>query len=385
MPGTWPWRSIPPTARADPASIAWVASGNAEIQQQALRDFDQALAGFFNGTHRYPTWRRKGDREGFRVIGTGRVPAHGPDGEPVLNAKGRQVMHRRVAVEKLNRRWAQVKVPGCGWVRFRNTRPGLPDAKSFRVTYRHGRWHVSFPVVPDVVPGPGDGAVVGVDRGVAITAALSTGTTLNCPGLSRKEQAQRRKHERRASRAAKGSPQRAAEQAKVNRCRRKEADRRKDWVEKASTRLARGFDTIRFEGLSIRNMTSSARGTLEEPGRRVAQKAGLNRAILAQGWGLLRRRTGDKAHGRVEDVPAAYTSLRCSDCGWIDKDSRQSQARFACSSCGFTCNADVNASKNVAAGQGVSPGPRRVRAGGTTGPEPASVREPQHLQLVLRW
>ncbi|MFC3997499.1 RNA-guided endonuclease InsQ/TnpB family protein [Nocardiopsis sediminis] len=365
--------------------VGWVASGNAEIQQQALRDLDQALANFFNGTHGYPTWRRKGAGEGFRVIGTGRVPAFDSDGAPVLNAKGNQVMHRRVAVQKLNRAWAQVRVPGCGWVRFRNSLPGLPDAKSFRVTYRHGQWHVSFPVVPDPVLGPADGSVVGVDRGVAITAALSTGEMLNCPGLSAKEQAQRRKHERRASRARRGSTQRAAENAKANRYRRKEANRRKDWVEKTSTRLALGFDIIRFEGLRIRNMTASARGTVEEPGKQVRQKAGLNRAILAQGWGLLRTRTGHKAAGRVEDVPPAYTSLRCSDCGWIDKNSRQSQARFVCSSCGFTCNADLNASKNIAAGQGVSPGPRRVRAGGTTGPEPASVREPQQRQLALSW
>ena len=47
-----------------------------------------------------------------------------------------------------------------------------------------------------------------------------------------------------------------------------------------------------------------------------------------------------KAPGRVEDVPAPYTSLRCSACGWIDKNSRKSQAEFVCSFCGFTCNAD---------------------------------------------
>ncbi|XKK59171.1 transposase [Streptomyces sp. ARC32] len=73
--------------------------------------------------------------------------------------------------------------------------------------------------------------------------------------------------------------------------------------------------------------------------------------------------------GRVEDVPAPYTSLRCSACGWIDKNSRKSQAEFVCSSCGFTCNADTNAAVNVAAGQGGIPRPRRTAgAGGTTPP-----------------
>ncbi|WP_026128098.1 RNA-guided endonuclease InsQ/TnpB family protein [Nocardiopsis lucentensis] len=360
--------------------INWVASGNVDVQQQALRDFDQALTNFFNGSHRYPTPRKKYRNEGFRIIGTGRVLAFTADGEPLLNAKGKQVMHRKVLVHKLNKKWAQVKIPGCGWVKFRNTHQGLPDAKSYRVTYRHGQWHISFAVVPDPIEAPGDGSVVGIDRGVTITAALSSGKMLNCPQLSKKERAKRRKHERRAARAAKGSPQRKAELAKVNRYRRKEANRRKDWAEKTSTRLARGFDTIRFERLNIKNMTASARGTAIEPGRNVAQKSGLNRAILAQGWGLLRTRTGHKAPGRVEDIPAPYTSLQCSDCKWIDKNSRKSQAEWSCTNCGFTCNADLNASYNVAAGQGASPG-SKTRAGGATRRDPVSVREPQQLPL----
>ncbi|CAL9614734.1 IS200_IS605 family transposase ISMex43 [Nocardiopsis dassonvillei] len=340
--------------------FSWVASGNADVQQQALRDFDQALVNFFNGTHGYPGRRKKYQHEGFRVIGTDRVPAWTADGKPVLNAKGRRVMHRQVRVEKLNRKWAQVKVPGCGWVKFRNTRRGLPDAKTFRVTYRAGQWHVSFAVAPDPVQAPGNGETVGIDRGVVITAALSDGRTLNCPQLSAQERARVRKHQRRAARAPKDSPARKTEYAHIARLREREAARRKDWCEKTSTMLARSFDIIRFEDLRIKNMTRSARGTAAEPGRLVRQKAGLNRAILAQGWGLLRQRAGHKAPGRVQDIPAAYTSLRCSDCQWIDKNSRKSQAEWSCTNCGFTCNADTNAANNVAAGQGgpPRPGPR---------------------------
>ncbi|MFE9883259.1 zinc ribbon domain-containing protein, partial [Streptomyces sp. NPDC005784] len=136
---------------------------------------------------------------------------------------------------------------------------------------------------------------------------------------------------------------------------------------------------VRFEKLNIKNMTRSARGTVAQPGRMVAQKAGLNRAILAQGWGLLRQRTGHKAPGRIEDVPAPYTSLRCSACGWIDKNSRKNQAEFVCSSCAFTCNADTNAAVNVAAGQGGIPRPRRTAGAGgvTTATGRSNTREPQ--------
>ncbi|MBD9728061.1 transposase [Streptomyces sp. ID-01-6.2a] len=362
----------------------WLGSGNADVQQQALKDFAKAKNARFTSGFGEPTWRRKHVHEGFRVIGTDRVPEYHADGSPKFNAKtGRQVLGRSVVVQELNRRWAQVKVPGCGWVRFRLSARGkgakLPDAKTFRVTFRNGQWHIAFAVIPEPAPTPGTGEVIGIDRGVTITAALSDGRELNCPQLTDKERAQIRKHQRRAARAPKGSAAKAAEYAKAAQLRAREANRRKDWCEKTSTMLARSYDLIRFEKLNIKTMTRSAKGTVERPGRNVAQKSGLNRSILAQGWGLLRQRTGHKAPGRVEDVPAPYTSLRCSACGWIDKNSRKSQAGFVCSSCGFTCNADSNAAINVAAGQGGIPRPRRTAGAGgaTTATSRSSAREPQ--------
>ncbi|MFM9556923.1 MULTISPECIES: RNA-guided endonuclease InsQ/TnpB family protein [Streptomyces] len=362
----------------------WLGSGNADVQQQALKDFAKAKNARFTSGFGEPTWRRKHVHEGFRVIGTDRAPEYHADGSPKFNAKtGRQVLGRSVVVQKLNRRWAQVKVPGCGWVRFRLSARGkgakLPDAKTFRVTFRNGQWHIAFAVIPEPAPTPGTGEVIGIDRGVTITAALSDGRKLNCPQLTDKERAQIRKHQRRAARAPKGSAAKAAEYAKAAQLRAREANRRKDWCEKTSTMLARSYDLIRFEKLNIKTMTRSAKGTVERPGRNAAQKSGLNRSILAQGWGLLRQRTGHKAPGRVEDVPAPYTSLRCSACGWIDKNSRKSQAGFVCSSCGFTCNADSNAAINVAAGQGGIPRPRRTAGAGgaTTATSRSSAREPQ--------
>ncbi len=357
----------------------WLGAGNADVQQQALKDFAKAKNAKFTSGFGEPTWRKKFQHEGFRVIGTDRVPEYNEDGSPKLNAKtGKQVMGRSVVVRKLNRRWAQVKVPGCGWVRFRLTRSEPPAAKTFRVTLKNGQWHIAFAVLPAPIPAPGMGEVIGIDRGVKITAALSDGRTLNCPQLTPMERAQIRKHQRRAARAPKGSDRKTAEYAKAARLKARETNRRKDWCEKTSTMLAKSYDLVRFEKLNIKNMTRSAKGTAEEPGRQVAQKSGLNRAVLAQGWGLLRQRTEQKAPGRVEDVPAPYSSLRCSTCGWIDKNSRKSQAEFECSSCGFTCNADLNAATNVAAGQGGIPRPRRTAgAGGATPRKGSSVREPQ--------
>src|SRR5882757_1184857 len=83
------------------------------------------------------------------------------------------------------------------------------------------------------------------------------------------------------------------------------------------------------------------------PGRNVRQKSGLNREILRSGWGLLVRRL-------VEKIKPAFTSQRCSACGHVDAKSRESQARFVCTACGFACNADVNAARNIAAGHAVA-------------------------------
>ena len=112
--------------------------------------------------------------------------------------------------------------------------------------------------------------------------------------------------------------------------------------------------SIRVENLDVTSMTRSARGTAGAPGRNVRQKSGLNREIMRSGWGLLVRRLEDKAPGRVERINPAFTSQRCSACGHVDAKSRESQAHFVCTACGFACNADVNAARNIAAGHAVT-------------------------------
>jgi putative transposase len=316
-------------ARAD---NPWLAGGSVIVQQQAIRDHAQAMAAFFAGTRRRPSWRKAGRDEGFRIV-------HVKPGD----------------VRRLNRNTAEVRVPKAGWVRFRWSRPMPQQAKSYRVTRdRAGRWHVAFAIIPDPVPAPGNGEVVGVDRGVAVAATLSTGELLHCPALTRREQQRLRRLQRKLARAHRGSARRARAKRAMARLKARGADRRKDWCEKTSTDLARRFDVIRVEDLKIANMTRSARGTAEEPGCNVRQKAGLNRGILGSGWGLLVRRLEDKAPGRVEKISPAYTSQRCSACGHIAAGSRESQALFRCVACGFACNADVNAARNIAAGHAVT-------------------------------
>jgi transposase len=302
------------------------------VQQQALRDFDQAMSNFFNGTHGKPSWRKAGRDEGFRIVPIG-------PGD----------------VRRLNRNIGEVRVPKAGWVRFRWSRPVPGGVKSYRITRdRAGRWHVAFAMVPGPVPGPGNGSVAGVDRGVAVSAALSTGELLHVPGLTVTEQRRLVHLQRQLNRARRGSNRRAMVKQAIGRLKARERDRRKDWAEKTSTDLARRFDLIRVEDLDIKAMTRSAKGTAEAPGRNVRQKAGLNRGIRRSAWGIMVRRLEDKAPGRVEKVPAAFTSQRCSVCGRVDRKSRESQAVFRCTACGYACNADVNAARNIAAGHAVT-------------------------------
>ena len=331
----------------------WLAAGSVMVQQQALRDFSQAMANFFNGTHRRPTWRKAGRDEGFRIVAL-----------------------RPGQVRRLNRHWGQVFIPKAGWVRFRWSR-AIPPARSFRVKQdRVGRWHVAFAAAPDPIKAPGTGETVGVDRGIAVSAALSTGELLTCPRLSPGRQRRLKRLQRKLARAQRGSNRRAEVKHAVARLKARETDARKDWAEKLSTDLASRFDMIRVEDLRITGMTRSGKGTIAQPGRNVRAKAGLNREILASGWGILVCRLEQKAPGRVQKINPAFTSQRCSACGHVADENRKSQAVFACTTCGFVGNADVNAANNIAAGHAVT-----ARGGLPLG-RPVN-REPQLALLSL--
>src|ERR1700683_4824799 len=168
------------------AGYPWLAAGSQTVQQQALCDFTQAMTAFFdpgNPAGR-PSWRKAGRDEGFRIVGRG----------------------RQWDVRRVSRHVGQIWVPKAGWVRFRWSRAVPEGAKSYRVTQdRAGRWHVAFAVIPAPVPAPGNGQVAGIDRGVAVAAALSTGQLLHCPALTARERTRLQRLQRRLARAKRGS------------------------------------------------------------------------------------------------------------------------------------------------------------------------------------
>lgn len=309
---------------ADARKDSWLGEGSSIVQQAALRDFDRAMRSWWSGSHRRPTWRRRGVHEGFAI--------------------------RDLTVRIVSRKWATVSAPKVGPVRFRLSRPIPEGTKSARVTLdRADRWHVSFGAIPAHVDGPGDGSVVGVDRGIVIDYQASDGRSWDVPALGSFEAARVRRLQRRLARQVKGSNRRARTKHQIARLRAREADRRKDAIEKATTSLAHTADFVVLEDLRVAQMMRSSAGTIDLPGVNVAQKRGLNRSIAQTGWAMFAQRLGHKIGDRLVLVPAAGTSLTCNSCGHRDRESRESQARFVCRSCGVVCNADLNAALNIAA------------------------------------
>lgn len=311
------------------AAFGWLADGSTMVQQQALRDFDQAMTNWWRGSHGRPTWRNRYRHNGFRVVS--------------------------LTVSKIDRKWATIYIPKLGPVKFRLSRP-LPkhDVKSARITLdRSGRWHVSLTAPQPAVSKESTGAAIGLDMGVIHTVTTSDGDHLDMPSLlSLREQARRLRLQRKFARQLKGSNRREATRLSAARLSACEVDRRNDWIEKTTTQLVREYDVIAIEDLKIKNMVRSAKGTIDKPGVNVAQKRGLNRSISNQGWGNFRLRLEQKAEAAtspcvVVAVNPVNTSRCCYQCGHISSKNRRNQSLFCCIKCGHTANADVNAARNI--------------------------------------
>lgn len=307
----------------------WLRAAPSHVLQQTLMDLDRACRE--HGTF-WVRWR-----SGRRWSPSFRFPA------------GKQI-----TVERLGKRWGRAKLPKLGWVRFRWSRSPGGQIRSATVSRDGQHWYVSFLVEEGRTTPEQHSATtaVGVDRGVTVAVACSDGTMrdrqFRTPGEARRYLALQQK----LSLQRKGSSNRKKTVAAMQQIKRRERDRRTDFVSWTANRLATRHGMVAIEKLNTRNMTRSAKGTVEEPGSRVAQKAGLNRSILDKGWYKLQLALENVARytgTTIVKVPAPYTSQRCSACRTVDPESRESQAVFRCTTCGHTENADVNAAKNVLA------------------------------------
>ncbi len=308
--------------------VDWLREAPIHPLQQALRDLDRAYQNFFSGRSGYPSLHRKGLHDSFRF----------PD-------------PTSLRVERTGKKVGRIKLPKLGWVAFRGWYDFPGVIRNITISRRSGQWFASVQWEREVEePAPSILPAVGIDMGVAVFAATSSGETIAPGDFGRKALRTLRKAQRAVSRKKKGSANRRKAVRRVRILHAKVANARKDFLHKLSTTIAKNHGTVVVEALQVRSMSASAKGSVEESGRNVRQKAGLNRSILDQGWRMFRTLLGYKLAdrgGRLIEVPAAYTSQTCSVCGSVDPANRASQARFICTACGHSENADINAAKNI--------------------------------------
>jgi putative transposase len=273
-------------------------------------------------------------------------------------------------ISRLNRHWGELTITLVGRVRFRWTRPlpgasrGLPGRiTGARMVKDPLGWHICFRIEELVVAASANpGSPVGIDRGVVHTMAFSNGEMLDMRSLLSQGE-QRRLHglERKAARQQLVFRQQRARDPHAVMSRRqrqtyeqiaalraRQTRRRKDWLHKTTTDLAKSHGVIVVEDLRIRNLTRSARGTTEHPGRNVRAKAGLNRSILDMAWGKAEQMLAYKCRmqgGVLVKVDPRNSSVECATCGNSSPTNRLSQATFRCVTCLHTTNADTNAAR----------------------------------------
>ncbi|WP_084964499.1 RNA-guided endonuclease InsQ/TnpB family protein [Thermoactinospora rubra] len=244
-----------------------------------------------------------------------------------------------------------MRLQGIGHVRVHQHRPVRGTVKTISVKREGSRWYVilSCDDVP-ANPLPATGAVAGIDMGVAWLVTTGDGEHLANPRHLAVAADRLATAQRDLARKKRGSTRRRKAVARVAALHAKVRRQRLDGAHKTALALVRAYDLIVHEDLKIANMTRSASGTIEAPGRNVAAKSGLNRSILDAGWGVFLTILAHKAESAGRELIAVEprnTSRTCARCGHCAAENRLTQAAFACTACGHAAHADVNAATNI--------------------------------------
>ena len=306
------------------AEYGFLTEANAQALQQKLRDLDRAFSDAFDPAQpgkRLPRFKKKGVSDSFRF----------PQGVKVDNRR--------------------IFLPKVGWVGFFKSREMIGEIKQATVTREADGWYVSIQTEYEISdPKWATGGIIGVDRGVAVFAATTDGELVEPVGAYAKSMQRLARLQRQLARKQKGSNNQGKARARVAHMHQRIRRQREDFLHKLSTRWSKSHALIALEDLRIGNMTRSAKGTVENPGIHVAQKSGLNRAILDQGWSafsaMLEYKLAERG-GRLVLVPPQHSSQECSCCGHVAPENRPTRDLFRCAACGHTEHADVNAATVV--------------------------------------
>lgn len=308
----------------------WIKQAPAQLLQQTVKDLDKAFQSFFKLNFGFPKFKKKGYSDSFRF----------PD--------PKQFFIRRVTGNK-----AFIKLPKIGEVAFRMSRDIDGCIKNATIKRESTGWYISFSMEKELEIPVNTKPSVGIDRGISETLVLSTpigaGLELTLPQKCNKIRERIKILQKRLRLKKKFSKKWQQLQNKIRKLHSKIARIRHDFLHKASNYIAKNHSYVTLEDLKIKNMSSSAKGNLEKPGTNVKAKSGLNREILFQGWGIFEIQLKYKClwnGGRLEMINPMHTSTRCSRCLYNDRYNRKGK-QFHCANCGYTEDADKNASINI--------------------------------------
>lgn len=321
------------TAWRNGEETPWLKDAPVHPLQHALKDLEKAYQNFFakradpSATLRagFPRFKRKGGCDSFRY----------PDSKQI----------------KLDQRNNRVFLPKLGWIRYRNSRDVLGELRNVTVSGKNGKWYISIQTQREVEqPISATTTSIGIDLGIARFATFSDGSYIAPLNSFKIQQAKLAKYQRRMAHKQKFSNNWKKAKAKVQKLHTQIANTRRDFLHKATTTISQNHAVVFVEDLQVSNMSRSAAGTAENPGKNVAAKSGLNKAILDQGWGEFRRQLDYKMAwngGMLFAVPAHYTSQECPECHHVSADNRQTQAKFVCVKCHYENHADHVGAINV--------------------------------------
>ncbi len=306
------------------AGFEWLKDAPSQALQHALKDLERAYSNFFAKRADFPRFKRKGKSESFRY----------PDS-------------KQFKIDAANPR---IFLPKLGWIRYRNSRDILGKAKNITISLSCGKWYVSIQTEREVeLPSP-QGNAVGIDLGITRFATLSDGTFYKPLNSFRQHEKRLSKAQRVMSHKVKFSNNWKKARARVQRIHAQIGNARRDYLHKTTSSISKNHAMVCVEDLQVRNMSKSAAGDSEQPGKNVRAKSGLNKSIFDQGWFEFRRQLDYKLAwkgGYLVAVPPHYTSQTCPCCAHVCKDNRQTQGQFRCVECGFEENADLVGAINV--------------------------------------
>jgi putative transposase len=325
------WRKDPETA--------WLSEAPVHTTQQALRNLESAWSRHF---------------ESLKKLKRGEIKPEQVIDPPKFKKKHRARDSfrfpdpKQFRVEEQNSR---LFLPKLGWLRYRNSRRVEGEVSNITVFREGSKWFVSVQTEREVeTPVHPSRSMVGIDLGIVRFATLSNGEVIKPVNSLKSNLALLAHRQRMLARRLRGSQNWKKATARVNVLHRKIVNIRNDFLHKTTSDISKNHAVVVIEDLKVRNMSKSAAGTKEGPGRNVKAKSALNRAILDQGWGEFRRQLEYKLGwrgGLFLAVPAADTSCRCPECDYVAADNRITQALFVCGLCGYRANADAVASVNI--------------------------------------